>query len=150
AGIEPLQREINLRVQGWRVGGEVNLLEDRQVNAFSLPGRKIAVFTGMFDAVEHAGQVALLLSHEISPARAHHSNERAGQARDAERGGGPGMLGFLKGKKYERQQEAEADKIGVFLMTFAGYDPREAVAFWQRMQEAPPGGGLPEILSDHP
>src|SRR5262249_16125752 len=63
---------------------------------------------------------------------------------------GPGILAFLINKKYDREQEAEADKIGVFLMAFAGYDPREAVEFWQRMQQANPGGGLPEILSDHP
>ena len=52
--------------------------------------------------------------------------------------------------KYDRQQEAEADHIGLFLMTFAGYDPEQALVFWQRMQHATRGGHPPEVLSDHP
>jgi predicted Zn-dependent protease len=149
AGIEPLQREINLRLRGYRFEWEVNVLEDEQVNAFCLPGGKIGVFTGLFRVVEDDDQLATVMSHEIAHALAHHASERVARARDKREGSG--IAAFLLGKKHDREQEAEADKIGVFLMTFAGYDPREAVVFWQRMAQAHQGGGkLPEILSDHP
>jgi predicted Zn-dependent protease len=147
AGIEPLQREINLHLQGYRFEWEVNVLQDRQINAFCLPGGKIAVYTGLFRVVEDDDQLATVMSHEIAHALAHHASERIATAQ--REGGNP--LSFLINKKHDREQEAEADKIGVFLMTFAGYDPREAITFWQRMQQAHQGGsGTPEILSDHP
>jgi predicted Zn-dependent protease len=148
AGIEPLQREINLRLKGYRFEWEVNVLEDRQVNAFCLPGGKIGVYTGMFRVVEDDDQLATVLAHEISHALAHHSSERIARAEELR--GKPGLAAFLLGKAYDREQEAEADKIGVFLMTFAGYDPHEAVDFWRRMQQLHAGGEPPEILSDHP
>jgi predicted Zn-dependent protease len=148
AGIEPLQREINLRVQGYRFEWEVNVLEDRQINAFCLPGGKIAVFTGLFNVVENDDQLATVLSHEISHALAHHASERIARANKEPQGAN--IASFFINKKHDRDQEAEADKIGVFLMTFAGYDPREAIVFWERMQKAHQGGAPPEILSDHP
>ncbi len=129
AGIEPLQREINLR-KGYRFEWEVNVLEKDQVNAFCLPGGKIAVFTGLLRVVQNDDQLATVLSHEISHAMAHHASERV--ARDGLNRGG---LGVIWNKAYDREQEAEADHIGVFLMTFAGYNPAEAVRFWERMQE---------------
>ena len=61
-----------------------------------------------------------------------------------------GGSGGIWEKKFDREQESEADHIGLFLMTFAGYDPEEAVRFWMRMQQAAGGNRLPEILSDHP
>src|SRR5262249_22219811 len=143
-----VRREINLRLEGYRFEWEVNVLEDRQINAFCLPGGKIAVFTGLFRVVENDDQLATVLSHEISHALAHHASERIARAHNTP--GGEGILGQLINKKHDREQEAEADKIGVFLMTFAGYDPNEAVRFWQRMQQAHRGAGPPAILSDHP
>ena len=84
-----------------------------------------------------------MLSHEIAHALAHHVSERIAR----ERTSGGGLLSL----SYDRQQELEADHIGVFLMTFAGYDPDQAVAFWQEMEQATGRrGSLPEILSDHP
>src|SRR5439155_25861770 len=89
-------------------------------------------------------QLATVLAHEIAHALAHHSNERVTRAES-------GRVNFLMEKAFDRQQETEADHIGVFLMTFAGYDPHEAVRFWVRMSQANQGGGrLPEFLSDHP
>jgi predicted Zn-dependent protease len=149
AGIEPLQREINLRVHGYRFEWEVVVLKDRQINAFCLPGGKIAVFTGLFAVAQDDDQLATVLSHEISHALAHHASERVARAQDAKEGSS--IASFFLNKKHDRDQEAEADKIGVFLMTFAGYNPKEAIVFWQRMQQTHQGGGrTPEILSDHP
>jgi len=80
-------------------------------------------------------QLAAVLSHEISHALAHHVSERMARERTV----GHGLLSL----SYDRQQESEADHIGVFLMTFAGYDPNQALAFWQEMEEAG-HGRIPE------
>jgi predicted Zn-dependent protease len=145
AGIEPLQREINLR-KGYRFEWEVNVLDKEQINAFCLPGGKIAVFHGLIRVVQNDDQLATVISHEIAHALAHHTSERV--ARKTMNQGG---LGVIWSKAFDREEEAEADHIGLFLMTFAGYDPQEAVRFWERMQRATGGQQrLPEILSDHP
>ncbi|MBY0522895.1 MAG: M48 family metallopeptidase [Gemmataceae bacterium] len=145
AGIEPLQREINLR-RGYRFEWEVNVLGKDEINALCLPGGKLAVFQGILRVAQNDDQLATVLSHEIAHALAHHSSERVARE-EMNRGG---MGGFWN-KAYDRAQESEADHIGLFLMTFAGYDPNEAVRFWQRMQQAAGGRQqVPEILSDHP
>jgi predicted Zn-dependent protease len=145
AGIEPLQREINLR-QGDRFEWEVNVLDKDQVNAFCLPGGKMVVFKGILPVAKNDDQLATVIAHEISHALAHHSSERV--ARQEMNQEGPGGIWS---KAFDREQEAEADHIGLFLMTFAGYDPEEAVRFWERMQQATGGQQqVPEILSDHP
>jgi predicted Zn-dependent protease len=145
--VEPLMREINLHVRDYRFEWEFNVLEDRQVNAFCLPGGKVAVFTGLLHVVRNDDQLAAVLGHEVAHALAHHASERlARQERE-----GRGLMAALRERKYDREQESEADHIGVFLMTFAGYDPREAVAFWGRMKRlSDEQGHVPEILSDHP
>jgi predicted Zn-dependent protease len=143
AGIEPLQREINLRLRSYRFEWEANVARDNQVNAFCLPGGKIIVFTGILGVAENDDQVAVVLGHEMAHALAHHANERV--ARDAS-----GRVSFLRGKAYDRQQESEADHIGLFLMTFAGFNPREATRFWAHMEERGSRGQIPEFLSDHP
>lgn len=143
AEIEPLQREINLKVRGYRFEWEAHVIRERQANAFCLPAGKIFVFTGILRVAEDDGELAAVLAHEMAHALAHHGSERVAR----ERSGG----GILSSLRYDRFQESEADKIGVFLMPFAGYDPDAAVEFWQRMQRATGGGGgMPEILSDHP
>jgi predicted Zn-dependent protease len=76
AGIEPLQREINLHLAGYRFEWAANVIEDRRINAFCLPGGKIVVFTGIFPVADNNDQLAVVLSHEIAHALAHHSNER--------------------------------------------------------------------------
>jgi predicted Zn-dependent protease len=143
-GIEPLQDEINLKVQGYRFEWEVNVIDSPQVNAFCLPGGKIVVYTGILPVAKNDDQLATVLSHEIAHALAHHSNERI--ARDQ-----AGNVSVLQGKAYDRAQESEADKIGLYLMTFAGYNPDETVRFWERMSEKMRGASRPpEFLSDHP
>jgi predicted Zn-dependent protease len=169
--IEPLQREINLLLQGYRFEWEVNVLRNKQVNAFCLPAGKMIVFTGILPVAQDDDQLATVLSHEMSHALAHHASERVARQQQfqmvarALNGGLPvmeerqrrdffGVLAAgagLRSKAYDRQQESEADHIGLFLMTFAGYDPEEAVRFWQRMEQLVGGRDqLPEILSDHP
>lgn len=144
AGIQPLQREINLHIRGYRFEWAANVIADQRINAFCLPGGKIAVFTGILPVAQNDDQLATVLAHEIAHALAHHSNERLTRAQS-------GRVGFLMNKKFDREQESEADHIGVFLMTFAGYDPNEAVRFWVRMSHAHAGdGNIPEFLSDHP
>ena len=144
AAIEPLQREINLRIRGYRFEWEVSVVRDDQVNAFCLPAGKMVVFTGILKlAGKDDDFVATVLSHEMAHALAHHASERVARAQTHQN--------ILRSLSYDRQQEAEADHIGVFLMAFAGYDPRKAVAFWERMAQVHGGkAGKPEFLSDHP
>jgi predicted Zn-dependent protease len=140
--IEPLQREIHLRIRGYVFEWEVSVVSERQANAFCLPAGKMVVFTGIIPVAGTDGQLAAVLSHEMAHALAHHASERVAR----ERGGGSA----LRRLSYDRYQESEADHIGVFLMAFADYDPNEAVEFWLRMQQATGDSGVPELLSDHP
>jgi predicted Zn-dependent protease len=141
--IEPLQREMNLR-KGYIFEWEVNVFKNSQVNAFCLPGGKIAVFTGILRVADNDDELATVLAHEIGHALAHHTSERVARQQMNGRSGG------IWEKAFDREQESEADHIGLFLMTFAGYDPDEAVRFWQRMAQLHSGREPPEILSDHP
>jgi predicted Zn-dependent protease len=146
--IEPLMREINLDVKDYRFEWEFNVLEDKHVNAFCLPGGKVVVFTGLLKVAENDDQLAAVLGHEVAHALAHHASERLATQ---QRQGGGGILAGLREKAFDREQESEADHIGVFLMTFAGYDPRQTVVFWKRMKQiSDEQGRVPEILSDHP
>lgn len=145
AEIEPLQREMNLR-KGYRFEWEVNVLDKEQINAFCLPGGKLAVFLGLVQVAQNDDQLATVISHEMAHALAHHSSERVARKQMSQTG-----MGVIWSKAYDREEEAEADHIGLFLMTFAAYDPEEAVRFWERMQRVTGGQQrLPEILSDHP
>jgi predicted Zn-dependent protease len=173
---EPLRREMNLRLEGYTFAWVFNVLKSDQVNAFCLPGGYVAVFTGLLPVAGENGrlnddQLATVMSHEIAHALAHHASERIARQQKYQRamealngamGALPpeerrqliGLLGAgasVRGLSYDRQQESEADHIGLFLMTFAGYDPRQALVFWQKMQALSARHGRPpEILSDHP
>lgn len=141
--IKPLQREINLDVDDYRFEWEYVVVDEDQANAFCLPGGKIVVYTALLSLVENDDQLSTVLSHEIAHAIAHHTSERIARERTLGRG--------LLGLKYNREQESEADHIGIFLMTFAGYDPDEALKFWEEMMSLHRSGlHLPEFLSDHP
>ena len=169
--IEPLQREINLRIKGYRFDWEFNVLQNDQVNAFCLPGGKVAVFTGLLRVAEEDAWLATVMSHEIAHALAHHASERLAREQKIERAAqvASGVLGEMDPQErkefigilaagahfgslpFDRTQETEADHIGLFLMTFAGFDPNQAVVFWERMQElSQRRGRVPEVLSDHP
>ena len=150
---------------------DFNLIEDDKVaNAWCMPGGKVAVYTGILPFTKDDTGLAVVMGHEVAHAIAGHGNERMSQALLAEMGGtalsvalsqkpqqtrelamaafGMGAsIGFLL--PYSRLHESEADRIGLILMARAGYDPREAIAFWGRMNQKA-GPRPPEFLSTHP
>jgi predicted Zn-dependent protease len=140
---------------------EVNLIEDdKTVNAFALPGGKMAVYTGILPVCQSETGLAVVMSHEIGHVVARHGTERMTLALGSSAAlsllnlGDYTQLGQLAleytlNRPFGRDQESEADEIGLVYMASAGYDPREAIAFWERMEGAG-GGGPPEFLSTHP
>ncbi|CEF49312.1 unnamed protein product [uncultured bacterium] len=98
AEIKPLQREINLRLRGYRFEWEANVLQDERVNAFCLPAGKIFVFTGLFSMTKGDDELATVMAHEVAHALAHHASERL--ARDQS------GAGVLRSLKYNRDQES--------------------------------------------
>ena len=150
---------------------EFNVIDDdKMVNAFCMPGGKIAVYTGIFPVARDENGLAVVMGHEVAHALAKHGNERMSQGLLTQLGGvalstalsnQPGttnqifMAAYGIGANvgvllpYSRLHESEADRIGLTLMAKAGYDPREAVPFWQRMNDKGKGR-TPEFLSTHP
>jgi predicted Zn-dependent protease len=151
---------------------EFSLIRDDQtVNAFCLPGGKVAVYTGILPVAGSDAGLATVLSHEIAHAIAQHGSERMTDDL-AIQIGGMGLQALLSGKSeatqqlvltaygvggqvgmllpFSRSQESEADHIGLIYMARAGYDPHEAVKFWQRMESQAGGARPPEFLSTHP
>lgn len=149
---------------------EVVVFASEQANAFALPGGKIGVYEGMFEVAENEDQLATVVAHEIAHVQENHSEERVnsqvatqgavqGAAVLADVSGVPyadlvaGVLGagaqYGVLLPYSRNQELEADHVGLQLMAEAGYDPREAVDFWQQMQQQG-GESPPAFLSTHP
>lgn len=143
--------------------------DPKQQNAFALPGGKVAVYTGLFPIAQTTTGLAVVLGHEIAHVIARHGAERISQGLVAQLGGsllsaflggGPSanmiLAAYGVGAKvgvllpFGRTQESEADHIGLLLMAKAGYDPRAALAFWQRMERAAKGAKPPEFLSTHP
>ncbi len=148
---------------------EFNLLESDQINAWCMPGGKLAFYTGILPITKNETGVAVVMGHEIAHAVASHARERMSNglllnlgisALSTAIGQNPTLtqeiflqsvgigsqLGMLS---FSRKHELEADELGLIFMAMAGYDPREAPAFWERMATA--GGGNPtEFLSTHP
>ena len=141
---------------------EVELIDaDDTVNAFALPGGKMAVYTGILPVCRDDTGLAVVIGHEIGHVVASHGTERVTQNLGAEvllqllnlgdyQALGQAALQYGALLPFGRTQESEADEIGLIYMARAGYDPREAVAFWSRMNELTQGGGGPEFLSTHP
>ena len=153
-----------------RLSLSFTLVNDPTVNAFCLPGGKVVVFTGILPVTNTDEGLATVLSHEIAHAVARHGNERMSQQLAVALGGvtlaiamqnNPketqdifnsvygigGTLGLLA---YSRVHEYEADKLGMIFMALAGYDPAEAIAFWERMTSMNKGAKIPQFLSTHP
>ncbi len=147
--------------------------DDKTPNAFALPGGKMAVYTGIFPMAKTEAGLAAVMGHEVVHALARHGAERMSQGQLTNAGlqvigagagavGGGGMLGQATmaalgvGAKvgvllpFSRKHESEADYIGILLAADAGYDPREAVALWERMGQMSGGGAPSEFMSTHP
>ena len=159
--------EKDLQYYQW----EFNLIQDDStVNAFCMPGGKVAVYTGILPVTQDEAGLAVVLGHEVAHALANHGNERLSQGLVAQLGGVAldvalqnkpaetrqlAMAAYGVGAEvgvllpYSRTHESEADHIGLILMARAGYDPRAAVPFWERMARMG-GGRAPEFLSTHP
>jgi predicted Zn-dependent protease len=150
---------------------EFNLVEDKQVNAWCMPGGKVVVYSGILPVAQGDAGLAVVMGHEIAHAIAEHGNERMSQGLLAQMGG-VALSTALSTKTaetqqlwmsvygvgaqygaimpYGRMQESEADHLGLIFMAMAGYDPNEALAFWQRMSAQKGGQAPPEFLSTHP
>lgn len=148
---------------------EFNLVNDDMVNAWCMPGGKVVVYTGILPVTKTETGLAVVMGHEIAHAIARHGNERMSQQILLQYGGEAlnllltdkpdemkqlflssyGIAGDMGSLAFSRSQEVEADKLGLVFMAMAGYDPMEAVKFWERMAEV--GGAKPsELLSTHP
>ena len=161
-------QSANIKNYQW----DFNLIEDdKTVNAWVMPGGKAAVYTGILPYTQNETGLAVVLGHEVGHALADHGNERMSEALIANMGGmalsvalsrqpqqtqqlfmtvyGVGAnVGFLL--PYSRLHESEADRIGLTLMARAGYNPREAIPFWERMGKQEGKSRPPEFLSTHP
>jgi predicted Zn-dependent protease len=149
---------------GW--GWEVHVIRSDEVNAWCMPGGKIAFYTGLLDDMALSDdEVAAVMGHEIAHALREHARERASERATANLaltaavalfGGGQASMdmanlayGVTVGLPHSRLHEAEADRIGVELAARAGYDPKAAVSLWQKMSRVGGAKG-PELLSTHP
>lgn len=170
--VEKYCNENNLsdRLEGYK--WEFNLIEDPSVNAWCMPGGKVVVYTGLLPVAGNEAGLAVVMGHEIAHAIAKHGAERMTQGLIVELGGTALSQALAKQPEqtrslfmksygvgteygvllpYSRVHENEADHLGLIFMAMAGYDPREAVNFWERMSAAGKDKSAPpEILSTHP
>lgn len=147
---------------------EFTLIKNDAVNAWCMPGGKVAFYSGILSVCKDETGVAVVMGHEVAHALAGHSAEQVSNAMVAQGvmlGGNVAIsndewrnvfnqlypvgaqLGMLS---YGRNMELDADEAGLYLMAMAGYNPQEAIPFWQRMQQASGGQAPPEFLSTHP
>lgn len=159
-------KEAELQNFAW----EFSLVKDTSVNAFCMPGGKVVFFEGILPMTKSEAGIAVVMGHEIAHAVAKHSNERLSQQMLISYGAS--LTDILLSQKsaatrasiqtlygigsqlgvilpYSREHEYEADRLGLIFMAMAGYDPNEAVAFWERMS-ANNSGSVAEFMSTHP
>ncbi|MFP4662905.1 MAG: M48 family metallopeptidase [Bacteroidales bacterium] len=149
---------------------EFNLIQNDIVNAWCMPGGKVVFYSGILPLCENETGIAVVMGHEIAHAVARHGNERMSQQLMIQ-AGGIALSEYMETKPdqtrqiflsayaigsqvgvllpYSRKHEYEADKLGLIFMAMAGYNPQEAVNFWERMMENS-GAKPPEFLSTHP
>lgn len=163
------EKGMSKQLQGYQ--WEFNLVDNPEANAWCMPGGKVVFYTGILPITKDETGLAVVMGHEVAHAIAEHGNERMSQQMMTQLGGmalavamqdkpeqtqALWMTAFGLGSQfgvllpYSRLHESEADKLGLIFMALAGYDPNEAVAFWQRMAEMKGGQALPEFLSTHP
>jgi predicted Zn-dependent protease len=163
------QNGISNKLNGVR--WEYNLVDDRAVNAWCMPGGKIVVYTGLLPISQNEAALAVVMGHEVSHALLQHGNQRMSQGLLTEVGevalavavankpvetqnlflsayGVGATVGVTL--PFSRKQELEADKFGLIWTAMAGYNPQEAIPLWERMERASQGQSPPEFLSTHP
>jgi predicted Zn-dependent protease len=149
---------------------EFNLVDSKDINAWAMPGGKVVVYTGILPVTQNENGLAVVMGHEIAHAIAQHGNERMSQGLIQQLGGVALQVAIANKPAevqnifmtsygigttvgailpFSRKEEIEADKFGLFFSAMAGYDPQEAVPFWERMSRAG-GAKPPEFLSTHP
>ena len=164
------ENNLSSRLKGYH--WEFNLIEDNLVNAWAMPGGKVVVYTGLLPVAQGDAGLAVVMGHEIAHVIARHGSERMTQGLIVDLGG-KGLSWALKERPavtqnlfmksysvgatygvllpYSRTHESEADRMGLIFMAMAGYDPHEAIGFWQRMAAAKDKDAIPpEFLSTHP
>ncbi|MBW4361884.1 M48 family metallopeptidase [Flavobacterium taihuense] len=150
---------------------EYKLIDNKEVNAWCMPGGKIVVYSGILPITKDEAGLATVLGHEVSHALANHGAQRMSASQLQELGavGVAVATGQQSAEKqqmwqqyyglgsqvgvmlpFSRSHESEADKIGLTLMAIAGYNPDDAIVFWKRMASQPGGQSPPEFLSTHP
>jgi predicted Zn-dependent protease len=169
--VEKYMRDNKLedKIKGYN--WEYNVIQSNEINAWCMPGGKIAFYEAIMPVCQDDNGVAVVMGHEISHAIANHGDERMSQELLVQLGGlalsealakkpqetqqlamaafGLGSsVGFIL--PYSRTHESEADELGLYFMTMAGYDPNGAPKFWERMIASSKGQSPPEFLSTHP
>jgi predicted Zn-dependent protease len=149
---------------------EFNLIEDKTINAWCLPGGKVVFYTGIIPICKNESGIAAVMGHEVAHAFAKHGQERMTTSYGQQIGGALVALGTenqsadtqkiwntafglssgLGVLKFSRVHEQEADRLGLIFMIMAGYDGTEAAAVWVRMSEKSNGQAQPQLLSTHP
>lgn len=149
---------------------DFNVVDEKVVNAWCMPGGKVVVYTGLLAVTQDEASLAVVMGHEIAHAVARHGNERMSQGMMVQFGGlvlstatqqnsavtqalfqqAYGLTTTLGTLKYSRTHETEADKMGLIFAAMGGYNPEVAITFWERMAQAGSGQNPPEILSTHP
>lgn len=162
------QKGLTTELEGYT--WDINLVNDKQMNAWCMPGGRIVVYTGILPVTQNEAGLAVVMGHEIAHALARHGSERMSQGL-LQQGLGAGMSIALSNKPqltqdifnasygiasgtimpaFSRSNELEADRFGLMFSALAGFDPREALSFWKRMSVAAGGGNTNSILSTHP
>jgi len=162
--ILPFTTKWNSRAHEWP--WEINLIKSQQINAFCMPGGKIAFFSGIIGTLHLTDdEIAIVMGHEITHALREHSREQIGKQAATSLGAnvlsqllglgnvGNAVLGAganLLSLRFSREDETEADAIGLELAARAGYNPEAGISLWKKMQQATQGSAPPKWLSDHP
>ncbi|GAA3925088.1 M48 family metalloprotease [Chitinophaga oryziterrae] len=169
AAVTRYMAQNNLSAEVANYKWEFNLVDNKEVNAWCMPGGKVVVYTGLLPVTQNETALSCVMGHEIAHAIARHGNERMSQQLVSQGiqvagqvalnrnptaqnvflqsfgvGSNLGLLAF------SRKDELEADHLGVIFMAMAGYNPQEAIPFWKRMASASTGSKPPELTSTHP
>ena len=170
--VEKYLSEHGMQAETKEYSWEFNLVQDQSVNAFCMPGGKIVVYEGLLPVTKDEASLAIVLGHEIAHAVAKHSAEQ--MSKQIKNQYGTEILGQVlnaagvssgttqlaqiiaqkglqfRSLKYSRDNESEADRMGLIFAAMAGYNPNVAVSFWQRMAQMTGNSNQSDVFSDHP